>query len=81
MKNTDTKIKAFWTYFYTKINPHTHTHTHTYIYIYIYVTYWPPTQPSIGEQVHPVEDILTVDGLNWVQMQRSQEAGGCQTMI
>ena len=24
---------------------------------------------------------LTVEGLNWVQMQHSQEAGGCQTMI
>ena len=24
---------------------------------------------------------LTVDGLNWTQMRRSQEAGGCQTMI
>ena len=26
-------------------------------YLDLCVTYWPPTQPSIGKQVHPVEDI------------------------
>ena len=46
----------------------------------ISVTYWPSTQPSIEKQVD--QDIsLTVDGLISVQMRRSQEAGGRQTII
>ena len=35
-----------------------------------------------GASCQRYQDItLTVDGLNSAQMRRSQEAGGCQTMI
>ena len=56
-----------------------------YVYIYIYVaimTFDPAVSQGTDAIWSKISDItLTVGGLNWVQMRRSQEAGGRQTMI
>ena len=52
-----------------------------YITCYI-LTFDPAVNRETGASGRRHQDIaLTVDGLNLVQMRRSQEAGGCQTII
>ena len=46
------------------------------------LTFDPAVNQETGASGRRNQDItLTVDGLNSVQMRRSQEAGGCQTII
>ena len=51
-------------------------------YICNILTFDPAVNREIGASGRRYQDItLTVDGFNSVQMGRSQEAGGCQTII
>ena len=45
------------------------------------LTFDPAINQGTGASSRRYQGIaLTVDGLNWVQLRHSQEAGGCQTM-
>ena len=50
--------------------------------MYNILTFDPAINQGTGASGRRYQGItLTVDGLKWVYMQRSQAAGGCKTMI
>ena len=58
------------------------TRTPAHIYICSILTSDPAVDQGTGASGRRYQGrTVTVDGLNWVQMCRPQEAGGCQTII